>query len=94
MVQTPPDMPLGALNGENHDPRSDWKDGMTKKQYHRLCEAVCELNCWETPDEIRRKIKRKLERDEIEVAFAALEAFCPKKDWLRVWQKQDMGYKK
>ena len=55
----------------------------------RIAEAICELNCWETPSGIRSKVKRKLTEDEIRVVQSALESFVPYSRWIKTWQSQD-----
>lgn len=54
----------------------------------RFAEMWCELNCWETPKEIRKKIKRDLARSEVPGAMAVCEAFTTKKEIDDAWKRR------
>jgi hypothetical protein len=54
----------------------------------RLAEAICTLNTWATPDELKEEFGRQLTREEVKTAIATLQAFIPYDEWLPVWRAQ------
>jgi hypothetical protein len=55
----------------------------------RIGKDICELNCWRTPPRIKEVFHRNLTEDEVGIVITALEAYAPRKVWIKIWREQD-----
>lgn len=52
----------------------------------KIAEMICELNVFETPTAIKRKVGRDLNKAEYAVVSNALEAIVPRTKWQKFWK--------